>query len=386
MALTHSIYSSITEVPEHEWSLLTADDADLTMDPRLIRAYEATMGSHCQSFIVVIRDEAGGAIGAACLCLFHVDVGKFPWLEKLVTTTRKFWRNCMKIAVLFCGLPVPAGQNHLRISPGADRTAVLIQLDLAMRQLARVHRAAAVVVKEFLNCECDHLTTLIDRGYLRGQMPARHLLIGEFGNFQNYLCALKARYRSQVNRSLKKLKKMGLSVEQVRGPVDFARVYTDEVHQLYEAVHERSDYQLERYPAEFMRELGRQFGEDVSLTCIHHEKKLVAFTIGLARNSIYHNLYSGVDYNLRSQGDLYFNLFYHDLDFAWQRGAREVHLGQTADDFKSRLGSTSEPVYLFIRPLNPVVRLGFKFFMKSILPKTEALDGYRIFKEVSQTT
>jgi len=384
IGLSHSVYNSVTEVPRHEWDLLTADDVDLTMDRRLIGAYEATMGEQCRSFTIVIRDRAGNAVGLACACLFRVDLGHFPWLDKLVAVARNVWWNCLKIGVLFCGLPIPAGQNHLRIAAHADRAAVLTELDNALRKLAREHGAMIVVVKEFSAGECDGLQALLNRGYLRSEIPARHLLIGKFDSFADYLAAINARYRSQVNRSLKKLEKAGLRVEQVRGPVDLPRVYTDDVHRLYEAVQKRSKYRLELYPAEFIRELGRQFGDDASLTCIYQGERLVAFTLGVARDSVYHNLYSGLDYDLRSEADLYFNLFYHDLDFAWRRGAKEIHLGQTADHFKSRLGSKSEPMYLFIRPTNRIVRWGLKTFSKWAMPRMERVKPIRVFKTLGK--
>jgi predicted N-acyltransferase len=384
--LSHSVYNSIAEVPAHEWDLLTADDADLTMDRRLIGAYEATMAQQSPTFTIVIRDAAQNAVALACTCLFRVDAANFPWLDKLVARTRKVWPNCLKIGVLFCGLPIPAGQSHLRIAAHADRAAVLTELDLALRKLARAQRAIIVVVKEFSSAECEPVRHLLDRGYLRGQIPPRHLIAGEFRSFADYVATMKSRYRSQVNRSLKKFAASGLRVEQVRGPIDMPRVYTDQAHRLYEAVQARSKYKLELYPAEFIRELGRQFGDDASLTCIYDGQKLVAFTIGLARGPIYHNLYSGRDYDFPAEADLYFNLFYNDLDFAWRRGAKEVHLGQTSDHFKSRLGTQSEPMYLFVRPINPLVRWGLKTFSKWALPKVEPVEANQVFKEFLHAT
>lgn len=383
--LTHVVYQSSAQVPTEEWDRLTAHDVDLTMDRRLISAFEATMNGQCRCFTIVVRDAAGVAQALACAGLFAVDVGHFPWLDALVTQARKVWPNCLKIGVLFCGLPIPAGQNHLRIAPRADRAAVLTELDAALRKLGEEQGAAMVVVKEFSGDECQGIPTLPELGYLPGEIPARHLLVGRFGSLANYLDALKARYRAQVNRSLKKFAHAGLRVQQVRGPVDLPRVYTDQVHRLYAAVQARSDYRLELYPAEFMRELGRQFGPDASLTCIYQNQRMVGFTIGLMRDSIYHNLYSGLDYAVRDEGDVYFNLFYHDLDFAWRRGANEVHLGQTSDDFKSRLGSTAEPMYLFIRPNNRIIHLGLKTFSKWVLPRMEPVAAHEVFKTAGRT-
>lgn len=78
IGLSHSVYDSVAEVPLHEWDLLTADDADLTMDRRLIGVYEATMGEQCRSYTIVIRNRAGNAVALACACLFRVDLGHFP--------------------------------------------------------------------------------------------------------------------------------------------------------------------------------------------------------------------------------------------------------------------------------------------------------------------
>ena len=291
MRLFHSIHTSIGEVPEQEWDRLTADDVELTMDRRLIGAYEATMAGQCRNFTIVIRDETGEAVGLACMCLFQVDVGHFPWIERLTARVSGFWPNFLKIGVLFCGLPIPSGQSHLRLAAHADRAAALAELDRAMRELARDHGARIMVVKEFSMDECREVQTLVDRGYLRGEIPARHTLAGEFGSFAGYLDAIKARYRSQINRSLKKFKETGLRVKQVRGPVDFPRVYTDEVHRLYEAAQARSKYPLELYPAQFMRELGRRFGDDASLTCIYQGERVVAFTLGLARFDLSQSLF-----------------------------------------------------------------------------------------------
>jgi len=382
--LSHSIHASVTEIPPHDWNLLTAADADLTMDDRLIRAYESMMGDQCRTFTVVIRDAAGKAVALACSTLFRVDLGNYVWLRHMVATARKLRPHCGNISILFCGLPIPSGQNHLRIAHHANRPAVLAELDRAMRNIAREQGAIATVVKEFTDRECDGLQSLGDLGYSRIEIPPRYVLSRKCASFDDYLDSLKAHYRADVNRSLKKFRESGLRVEQVRGPVDLPRVYTDDVHRMYEAMRARTEYPLEIYPAQFMRDLGRRFGRDASLTCIYQARRLVAFTIGLARGPIYHNLYSGLDDSLRRDSDLYFNLFYRDLDFAWRSGAQEIHLGQTADQFKSRLGSQSERMYLFIRPTNRLVRWAFNRFSRWVLPKIELVKPYHVFKEAGK--
>lgn len=117
VSLSHSIYPSISEVPRHEWDLLTREDADLTMDRRLIGAYEATMAEQCRSFTIVIRDVEPKAVALACACLFRVDVGHFPWLDQLVARAGKAWRNRLKIGSCSAGCQFRRGRITCAFRP-----------------------------------------------------------------------------------------------------------------------------------------------------------------------------------------------------------------------------------------------------------------------------
>jgi hypothetical protein len=63
------------------------------------------------------------------------------------------------------------------------------------------------------------------------------------------------------------------------------------------------------------------------------------------------------------------NLFYHDLDYAFSIGATEVHLGETSDDFKLRLGTEMVPMYCYVKARNPVVRVIVKRFARQLFPE-----------------
>ncbi len=153
------------------------------------------------------------------------------------------------------------------------------------------------------------------------------------------------------------------------------------MHALYRAVWERSLYRLELLSAEFFRELGRRFGEQASLTLICRGEHIVGFTFGLLDGCVYYNMYSGVDYGQNTEADLYFNLFYHSLDHALECGARTLHLGQTSDHFKSRLGTTQQPLYYYVRAVNPIVQWGLRAFSRYVLPPIPKVPNHHVFRE-----
>lgn len=52
--------------------------------------------------------------------------------------------------------------------------------------------------------------------------------------------------------------------------------------------------------------------------------------------------------------ELYFNLMAEDLAGALAEGARDVEVGQTSDEFKSRLGCQARPRYVYVRGMGAI--------------------------------
>src|SRR3954469_16594369 len=122
-----TLYDRIEDVPREEWSRLAPDSADLAMDSRLLSAFQSTMRDQCRCWFVIVRDDNDQPVASACLCLFRIDA-----LETIGAAVRFVTRNIrrlfpgyMRFNVLFCGLPTPSADNHLRIASSADRGAVL---------------------------------------------------------------------------------------------------------------------------------------------------------------------------------------------------------------------------------------------------------------------
>ncbi len=61
-------------------------------------------------------------------------------------------------------------------------------------------------------------------------------------------------------------------------------------------------------------------------------------------------------------------------------GATEVHLGETSDDFKSRLGTEMVPMYCYVKARNPVVRAILKRLARQLFPE-QHVERHDVFKE-----
>ena len=108
------------------------------------------------------------------------------------------------------------------------------------------------------------------------------------------------------------------------GRVGVPDLYTDEVHRLYEAVVSRSAVQFEHLPPEFPRELARRMPDNAVFTFVYRGLEIVGFSMALVSDTTFHGLVLGVDYGVNAQAEVYFNLLYHSLDFAFRHGARDI--------------------------------------------------------------
>jgi predicted N-acyltransferase len=378
-----TMYDSIKDVPPDVWERLVTE-VDFAMDRRLIALQERTLREQSRMWVVVVvRDGANEPAAIACLAQFDLDIVNLPgWLRKGVGAARKVWAGFLKNRVLFVGLPLPCASNHLRFSTGADKPMALEALDRRVQELAREESADYVVYKEFDGTDAADMELLEKRGYLRGTLPVLHTLTGRFRNFADYLGTIKARYRNQITRSQKKFAAAGLRAVHVTDGQEIRRRFTPEVHQLYAAVYARSKTKLEFLPLEFFRELPDALPEQVAVMFVEDMTaggRVVGFTLAIRANGIHYNVYSGVDYGMNERAHIYFNLFYHDLDYAFSTGTTEVHLGETSDGFKSRLGTETVPMYCYVKARNPVVQAIVKRLARRLFPE-QHVERQNVFK------
>ena len=170
--------------------------------------------------------------------------------------------------------------------------------------------------------QTDHLCGL---GYVRGPSSADELFPAGFRDFDEFCAALRSHYRYKIHRSQRKFAAAGFRVAHSHGAEALPH-YTDEVHQLYLAVHERAEVKLETLPAEFFRQWAVRCGGTVRLTAVFQGERIVAFAWGVFAGQSYQNVFIGLDYALNDEYDLYFNLMASDLDAALRCEA-EIQVG-----------------------------------------------------------
>lgn len=364
----YSVYDSIGRVDAQEWDRLHDFCSDPFMAPAYIRAVENSMRRDCRFFHVIVRDAEAEPVAAACFCLYTLDATLLagPVFRALSRPLAWLTPSLLRLKVLFCGLPVSVGASQLRLAPQAEPAPVLQILNDVAERIAAEQRARCIVFKEFDAQECQMLDGLAAFGYRRGASLPMNVIPARWTSFEDYLADLKSRKRSTIRRSRAKFQRRGLRLQQLTGREGAAQFYTDDAHQLYDAVLSHAKVKLERLPAEFFRELARQLPDNTSFTFLYENERIAAFAASVFTRCRYHQLFVGFDYELNPECDLYFNLFYHEMDAAYRRGVKEIFAGQTSDVFKrQKLGCSPRPLFLYIKGCDlrsrAFLRIAFRF-------------------------
>lgn len=381
-SLTCTIHDSVLEVASSDWRAIVHEEDDLAMDRRLIAVQERTLRDQCRIWTLMLREADGTPAAFACACLFCVDgtLSAHPAASGAIEFARRAWPGLLRFNVLFCGLPAPPGESHVRIAPGADPALVMAALNNALRALAKKHAAKLTVFKEFGGRQSACAQWLTEHRYIVGDVPPMHRLSGGFRDFGHFLASMRSRYRAQVQRSRRKIESGGLAIEHHQEPRDIERAFTTQLHELYESVWRRSAYKLERIPREFIIDAARSMPGQSRLTVIRRGAAPVGFTFSMTAGRTWHNMYSGVDYAINGEGDILFNLFYADLDHAFSSGCADIRLGQTSDAFKARLGAVAEPLRFFVRAHSPVLHTGLRAFSAALFPVAAMTREPHVFK------
>ncbi len=379
MDYTCELYNSVMQINSKEWQALIPD-TDLAMNQDLIFLIEKTLHDQAQFWTVAIRNKQHQLVACACLNLFQTDILQSAplMLQKIAGVIRTKHPKAFKKNVLFCGLAVPSGHTHIRISPSVDTKLILKLIAEQMYQLAKQVQAQLIVFKEFSPEQFDQVESLQELGFYRGELAPIFQLTHSFKDIKDYQSALRSRYRLQMKNNLKKFNS-NFKVEHIFDANKISERITPEIYQLYLNVWGKAKEKLECLSIDFFQLLPRSLPNQTVLTLISHDGHPVAFSMGLITEKAYYSIYVGLDYSYNAENDLYFNLFYHELDLAFSINKPEIYLGQTSERFKSRLGAIAEGRFFLMKPVTSSMQLIFKYFHKLIFPKMPELPVNNVF-------
>jgi hypothetical protein len=390
MPYTYRLFDSIDKVDVADWQRVSSACCEpIFSDRRFIAAVESGMRRDYRFWHAIVYNERSIPVACASLSVASIDFADLadPRLASVLRRLPRALSRLRNFQILFCGLPVSIGQHSLALIPESDPRETLSTLERVTSELAKESRAHVVVYKDFGSDDLEWTSSLLDLGYRQVATLPMYSFTPSFADFQQYCGSLRSHYRYKVNRSIAKLHTAGIKISICTEAKEIINIYTPEVHNLYLQVVSRAAAKLETLSIEFFHQLATRLRGQVDLVLLSKDSRVVAFGWCLTHNSTFHMLFAGLDYELNTQADLYFNLMYAWLDRALRKQPSRIDAGQTAGAFKTRLGCYSEPLYTFVKGRGPfislIVRLSADFSLTRREPAAHARHVFKIDDESS---
>ena len=386
--ITWQLADSTESLNWDDWCTVCKDPSDLPMDPRFLRAVEQAMADVSETGYLIGYNTENEPVACTCISRFLVDGSLLtgPKHRTVINLVRKLYPGYLKFRVFFCGLPVSIGSNSLRFAEGYEQGPILESLVTEIERLAAEMKSLVVVWKEFFDEDCSPLQGLIAHGYQKADSLPMNVMHCSHPSFDEFCGAMRSHYRYKIKKSQKKFTKSGIRVEHVTDPQRIEQLYTPEAHELYLAVFEHAEIRLEILPRQFFLNLVRELPEETSFTAVFYDDQLVGFAWGLLLGQLYRNIFVGFNYDLNEGTDLYFNTMMSDLDYGMRTGAQRVFMGQSADDFKSRLGCVQHPLSIYVKLRNTTLNWLAHKGSKLIFPPYKRAPVRDLLKEPEPTT
>ena len=267
-----------------------------------------------------------------------------PLLQRIVDAGRRVFPGFLYVRLFVVGSPVSTSGDLLGFRDPDDaalwtQATVTAIMDEVVRK-AKETRTLMTVVKELDGRTTEFLRARLLHPFLFVKsLPTTRLEVAPraLGGYDQSICS---KYRNKLRKRKAVAAASGITWE--RRPD--CRGWEDDVYRLYTQVLKNSDFVFERVNREFFLRVPEVLGDKAWFMMGFQEtpagRRLVSFELVMRDPELLHPFYSGFDYGVKQDSDLYFSAFYAMIGQAEEEGLQAVHLGQTAYEVKAELGAT----------------------------------------------
>ncbi len=211
---------------------------------------------------------------------------------------------------------------------------------------------------------------LVEEKMITGKTLPTIILTNHFGNWEDYLLAMRASYRRRIRQ-------LSIPFSKIQKKQVDCSCFDDRMYDQYLGVLKRSKGKLEKLSMEFFQKLPSNF----NLTAFYSAEKLIGWYISSTFNKKFYFFLGGLDYKVNRKFNTYFNILINVVKEGIGKSASIIDLGQTAEIPKLRLGGKLVEKAMLGYHSSPIMRKLMKAG-KSLLEYSTVVQQSQVFKEI----
>ena len=269
--------------------------------------------------------------------------------------------------------PFVAG-HAISMGAAADRRSLLSELERAIDAIARAERSWMIVIRDFVAAERAAFDDLLAHGYqARLNMPLARIRV-RWRSYDDYLGAMRARYRKDVKRRLQRAQAGGQDVEVMW---DFAEHAATWAAQAAVVQSNAQRFKRERVSPDYYAQMDRKLGPHSHLLVARRGGRMVAH--GMVLTDAENTVATFFGREAGRPGAEWFSLMNEVIRHGIERRSRYIHLGLGSYDAKELVGAEIEPLYVYCRTTSRLLNALMRLLPEAMKPRTKP--ARRIFHD-----
>mgnify|MGYP000703922564 FL=1 len=183
-------------------------------------------------------------------------------------------------------------------------------------------------------------------------------------NFDDYLQALKTKFRVKAKKALqlsKPLKIENISLENIEN-------HLPKMTHLYEKVATNASFNLADFNLETYKDFKEKLGDNYMLKTYWLNDNIVGFMSGIINNNSLDAHFVGIDYQQNRTYAIYQRMLYDYVEIAIQKKVNHINFGRTASEIKSSVGAEPQDLTMYVRHKKSITNKILKLFLQRVQP------------------
>ena len=338
MPLKFEIFKTVDKIPKTYWNSVNCC-TNIYYLPEFLKAFEIANTDIAFNYIFILKDDE--AVAFANTQIVTIGIETITKNIKMTDSIRRVVNNMFcnnHIKVLFCGNVFLSGEYGTFLKDGEDKVETFKAIAEGVKQLSKkTKKLSAIFVKDFENESLSITNHLKDFDYAAMQVEPNMIITlrPEWHSFDDYINALKSKYRVKANRADAKsetLQAKFFTEEDIE-------TYKDELQALYQNTIDNADFNAQILNLNTYIQLKKTFKDQFMVKGYFLEGKLVAFLSAMQNERHLDAHFIGIDYSKNKEFAIYPRILNDYVRLGIETKSNQINLGRTASEIKSTLGA-----------------------------------------------
>lgn len=377
MLLKSKIFKTINDIPQKYWDSLNCC-TNIYYSPEFLSAFEIANTDIEFNYVFILKNEEAVAFANTQIVTIGIEtitknIRMFPKIRRVVNNM--FCNN--HIRVLFCGNVFLSGEYGTFLKDEEPKVETFKAIADGVKNLIKVTKKLnAIFVKDFENESLyitDHLKSY-DYASMQVEPNMIITLKPEWKSFNDYINALKSKYRVKANRADAKSE----ALEAKFFTVEDIKTYKDELQELYQNTIDNADFNAQILNLETYVHLKKTFQDKFIVKGYFLDGKLVGFLSAMQNETNLDAHFIGIDYSNNKEYAVYPRILNDYVRIGIDTKSNQINLGRTASEIKSTLGAQPKTLMCYCKHKRYLPNQILKPFIKNV--QIKSFKQHSVFK------